>query len=147
MANITITVQSILNSATTLSITIDNASLVSALKTAINAQNGTPVAIIDLYFNGVNLVNTNTLASYNIITNSFITASNNISNSSLWTKQQRQEYKLQLAQLRRKAGGDSTKPFYRINNTFNIDLLPTKYTGDTVTDNVAPLQLSRPWIP
>ena len=48
MANVTISVQSFLNSATKLSITIDNAQTVTQLKTAINTAEGTPTAI--MYF-------------------------------------------------------------------------------------------------
>lgn len=68
--------------------------------------------------------------------------------STLPTKEARQKAKLDLAQTKRQAGGDTTKPYYRVNNTYNIDALPTKYSGNTVVDNpnTGGLLQARPWI-
>jgi hypothetical protein len=65
--------------------------------------------------------------------------------STLASKQARQVAKLNAAQTRRRAGGDTTKPYYRARNTYNINLLPTKYSGNVVVDNAGSLVQSRPW--
>jgi len=67
------------------------------------------------------------------------------------TKEARQIQKLEIAQLKRSgSAGDGSSvdiPGYRILNTYNRDLLPTKYTGNTTTNNpnVGGLQTGRPW--
>jgi len=66
------------------------------------------------------------------------------------TKEERQIQKLDIAQRKRTGGlaGDSTQgDYYRLLNTYDRDRLPTKYTGNTVTDNPNPggLQPGRPW--
>lgn len=68
--------------------------------------------------------------------------------STLASKQARQEAKLNLAQTRRQAGGDTTSPAYRALNNYDIDLLPTKFSGNSVVDNANPdgLVAGRPWI-
>ncbi len=68
--------------------------------------------------------------------------------STLATKEERQEAKLDLAQTQRQAGGDTTAPRYRQNNTYDINALPTKYSGNTVVDNAntGGLVQGRPWI-
>jgi hypothetical protein len=78
--------------------------------------------------------------------------------STLSTKQAKQIAKLDIASAKRQgkvvaADGtvtgavDSTKNYYRYNNTYNINDLPTKYTGNDVTDNAntGGLQTARPW--
>jgi hypothetical protein len=68
------------------------------------------------------------------------------------SKEERQIQKLEIAQLKRSgSAGDGSSvdiPGYRILNTYNRDLLPTKYTGNTVTnnDNTGGLYPGRPWI-
>ena len=151
MANVTISVQSFLNSATKLSITIDNAQTVTQLKTAINIAEGTPTAIMNLFFNGT-LLSTGaaTLASLSIVTGSYIQSSNNLTEAELWTKQERQDYKLQLAQLRRRAAGDTSAKFYRENNTYDLTLLPDTYNnnspGSDDNPNTGGLVVGRPWL-
>lgn len=71
-------------------------------------------------------------------------ASNGI--STLPTKQARQVAKLDLAQTRRRAGGDITAPYYRVYNTYDISRLPTRYVGNDVIDNPGPLLPTRPWL-
>lgn len=146
---VTVFLQSFLNSATNLTISIDDGSTVLALKQAVYALEGTPVPIMELYYNNVLLVDSNTLASYSIVTNSYIKTSNNLINSTLWTKENRQIYKLTLAQLRRRAAGNTGAPYYRVNNTYDINLLPSRYVGNNVVPNVHPsgLVLGRPWLP
>ena len=65
--------------------------------------------------------------------------------STLPTRQARQTAKLDLAQAQRQALGT---PGYRDLNTYDLDLLPTRYSGNTLVDNANPggLQVGRPWI-
>jgi len=78
--------------------------------------------------------------------------------STLATKQAKQQAKLDIAEAKRQGKTvavdgtitgsiDATKPYYRSLNTLNINLLPTKYSGNTVSDNanVGGLQSGRPW--
>ena len=61
-------------------------------------------------------------------------------------KQSRQIAKLELAQLRRQAGGDTTATYYRSRNVYNIDLLADKYTSNTTTVmTTSTLVEGRPW--
>ena len=66
------------------------------------------------------------------------------------TKERRQIQKLDIAQRKRTGGlaADSTQgDYYRPRNTYDRDLLPTKYSGNDVVDNanVDGLQPGRPW--
>jgi hypothetical protein len=63
--------------------------------------------------------------------------------STLATKQLRQEAKLALAASKR-----ATDPERYPNATPDLDLLPTKYSGNDIIDNpnTGGLQLGRPWI-
>ena len=71
-------------------------------------------------------------------------------------KQLKQEGKLTIAEAKRQgkdvaADGtisgsyDDTKEYFRLYNQLDIDLLPTKYSGNNVVDNAAALQDGRPW--
>jgi hypothetical protein len=63
-------------------------------------------------------------------------------------KAARQLAKLELAQLRRQAGGDTSSTFYRIRNVYNIDLLADKYISPTSTvGTTSTLSIGRPWPP
>lgn len=139
MANITISVQSFLNSANNLSITIDNAQTVAQLKTAINAAESTPTDIMDLFLNGIKLTDATTLAASGLISGSYIKTSNNLTQAGLWTKQERQDYKLQLAALRRAATGRLS--------TYDINKLPNPYNGNDSApdDGASTLVVGRPW--
>jgi hypothetical protein len=78
--------------------------------------------------------------------------------SQLSSKQARQRAKLDIAQAKRQGktvaengtitgSDDSTQPFYRNNNIYDLSLLPTQYSGNTVSDNpnTDGLELGRPW--
>ena len=147
MASIAITVQSFLNSATNLSITIDNALTIADLKIAVNTAEGTPTAIMDLYLNDVKLADATVISAAGIVAGTHINVSNNISDSSTWTKEQRQSYKLQLAELRRQAAGDATATYYRAYNVLDINLLPNPYNGNDPApdDGASTLSVGRPW--
>ena len=78
--------------------------------------------------------------------------------STLSTKAERQSAKLDIAQLKRKgytlnddgtiaSGPDTTKIFYRLNNTYDLTLLPDTY-ATTADDNAntSGLVQGRPWL-
>ena len=88
-------------------------------------------------------------------------ALNGISTQS--TKQLKQEQKLEIAEAKRQGktvtaaassysitgSGDDTVNYYRSLNVLDIDILPTKYSGNTVVDNTKDggnLILGRPWL-
>lgn len=66
--------------------------------------------------------------------------------STLATRELRLKAKLDLAQTKRQAVGTNG---YRINNKYNLTLLPTQYTGNTLVDNanVGGLLTAHPWTP
>ena len=125
MANITITVQSLLNTAVYDSYTIDNGQTIDQLKTAINTARSFNSAWYDIVFNEEILSGSSTLASLGIITNTALRTHNKI--NKLANRQLRQEAKLALATLDRAASSKRS--------TLTIDNLPTKYSGDTIVDN------------
>jgi len=58
----------------------------------------------------------------------------------------KQQAKLELAQLRRQAGGDTSSTFYRSRNIYDIDSLADKYTSNTTTVmTTSTLVEGRPW--
>lgn len=79
--------------------------------------------------------------------------------STLSTKQLKQEAKLAIAEAKRQGydvaidgtisgSANVSQPFYRTLNTANISILPTKYVGNVVVDNIVDgnvLILGRPW--
>ncbi len=78
--------------------------------------------------------------------------------SELSTKEARQLAKLEIAEAKRNGKVvaddgtvtgpiDPTKPYYRTNNVLDISELPTKYSGNTVVDNInsTGLVAGRPW--
>ena len=137
MANITITVQSLLNTAVYDSYTIDNGQTINQLKTAINTARSFDSTWYDIVLNGSVVPGTATLASLSIITGTQLRTHNKISR--LATRQLRQEAKLALATLDRTASGQP--------HTLTINDLPTKYSGDTIVDNAnaGGLVQGRPW--
>ena len=66
------------------------------------------------------------------------------------SKQERQLEKLYIAQAKRQAFGDITKTYYRVNNTFDITLLPDTYNGNMPgaddNANTGGLLNGRPWV-
>jgi len=138
MANITITVQSLLNTAVYDSYTIDNGQTVNQLKTAINTAQGFNSTWYDIVQNGHVVLGTATLTSLGITTGTVLRTHNKIAR--LATRQLRQEAKLALATLDRIASGETR-------TTLTIDDLPTKYSGDTIVDNAntGGLVVGRPW--
>lgn len=138
MANITISVQSLLNSAEYDSYTIDNGQTVNQLKTAIQTATNVDPAWYNIVFNSQVLSGTATLAASNVMNGSVLRVANIIGR--LATLQDRQEAKLNLAALDRASSGNPR-------DTYDITELPTKYVGNTVVDNPHPTGLieGRPW--
>jgi hypothetical protein len=138
MANITIQVQSMLNTATYDSYTVSDAITVSTLKTTIQAATGFNPSWFNLYFQYETLSDTDVLATKGIVNGSVIRTINVI--RSLSSKEDRQKAKLALAALDRTASGNPR-------DSFDITELPTQYSGNTVVDNpnVGGLVEGRPW--
>lgn len=138
MASITITVQSLLNTAVYNSYTIDNGQTIDQLKTAINTARSFNSTWYDIVLDQHIAAGSATLASLGIVNGTVLRTHNKISR--LATRQLRQEAKLALAALDRTASGESR-------TTYTINNLPTKYSGDTVVDNpnTGGLIVGRPW--
>jgi hypothetical protein len=145
----TILVQSFLNSATKLTTAATPSTTVDQLKTIVNGLEGVNTSIMQFYI--INTVTTTatvlvsgTLGSYGVSTTATIYSSNTISTST--SKVTRQTAKLDLAELRRKAGGNTTTNYYRSYNVYDINLLADKYTSNTTTvHTTSTLAAHRPW--
>jgi hypothetical protein len=138
MANITITVQSLLNTAVYDSYTIDNGQTINQLKTAINTARGFDSTWYDIVQNEHIVSGTATLSSLGITTGTQLRTHNKIAR--LATKELRQIAKLELAQLDRAATGRPSE--------YDITQLPAQYVGDVATNNLneGGLQQGRPWV-
>lgn len=140
MANITISVQSLLNNSVYNSYTVDNASTVASFKTTIASARGyASTNWFTLYFNNQLLADANTLASYSIVTGSQLKISNEIAYFA--TKELKQKAKLDLAKLDRTAQSNPR-------SNYDITKLPTQYSGNNLVDNPnsGGLIKGRPWI-
>lgn len=137
MASITITVQSLINTAVYDSYTIDNGQTIAQLKTVIDTARGFDSTWYDLV-NGNVLTESSTLSSLGIVTGTQLRTHNKIGR--LATRQARQEAKLALAGLDRTASGEAR-------TTLTINDLPTKYSDNTLVDNAnsGGLVIGRPW--
>lgn len=126
-------VQSFLNSATKLTISVNTTTTFSELAELVYVAEGTTSTIQQFYINNVEIDTSATMAVYNITTGTYIGSSNTI--SQLSTKELRQKAKLDLASLKRK-------------EIYDINKLPTQYIGNTSTDNVNVygLEIRRPWV-
>ena len=139
MANITITVQSLLNAAQYDSYTIDNGQTINQLKTVIQTATGVETLWYDIVKNEEILSGTSTLSSLGIVNGTQLRTHNKISR--LATLELRQKSKLDLAALDRE---NVSNP----RSTYDITELPTQYIDDTVYDNpnTSGLTEGRPWI-
>jgi hypothetical protein len=138
MANITFTVQSLLNTAVYNSYTVADTTTISNFKLTIQATQGFDPSWYALYFNNTILNDANTLASYNISNGSVLRSINKIAR--LATFELRQHAKLDLAALDRLASNNPR-------HDYDISELPTQYSGDAIVNNLngAGLMLGRPW--
>jgi hypothetical protein len=139
VANITITVQSLLNTAVYDSYTIDNGQTINQLKTAINSARGFDSTWYNIVLNQHVVSGSATLASLGIVTGTVLRTANVIDR--LATKELRQKAKLDLSELDRAADGNPR-------STYDITELPTQYSGNNIVDNPQPagLILGRPWV-
>jgi imidazolonepropionase-like amidohydrolase len=143
-----ILVQSFLNSATRLSTTATTATTVAQLKTLVNAIEGVSTSIMEFYIKNdattATVLVSGALGSYGITTATIIYSSNTISTAT--SKVDRQLAKLELAQLRRQAGGNTSTSYYRTYNVYDVDLLADKYASNTSTvGTTSTLVVHRPW--
>jgi len=137
-------VQSFLNSATKLTISVNTTTTIAQLADLVYAAEGTTSTIMQFYVDNIQAASTATMASLNVTTGTYIGSSNVI--STLTNKVDRQLAKLELAQLRRQAGGNTTTNYYRIYNVYDVDLLADKYTSNTTTvGTTSTLVVHRPW--
>tara|TARA_R110000868_G_scaffold231289_1_gene484651 strand:- start:16 stop:456 length:441 start_codon:yes stop_codon:yes gene_type:complete len=144
MATINITVQSLLNSSSYDLQIVDTVGTIGDLKTAMETNFSYSAAWFELVFNDEVLDTAQTIGSYGIVDGSVLRIQNNVAN--LATKQARQVAKLELAQLRRQAGGVTSSTFYRLYNVYDVDLLADKYTSNTTTvGTTSTLAIHRPW--
>ena len=144
----TILVQSFLNSATKLATTATTSTTVAQLKTLVYAIEGVNTSVMQFYVKNnattATVLVSGTLGSYGITTATTVYSSNTISTAT--NKVDRQLAKLELAQLRRQAGGDNSSTFYRSRNIYAVDLLADKYTSNTSTvGTTSTLVEGRPW--
>jgi hypothetical protein len=139
LATITVYVQSFLNAATALEISISNGSTGADLKDAVNVAEGTPILIMNMYFDDELILDTDVLSEINVVDESYIKTSNNLTEDGLWTKEERQDYKLQLASLRRAETSRTS--------TYDINELPNPYNGNDSApdDGASTLTQGRPW--
>jgi hypothetical protein len=140
MAAITISVQSLLNTAVYNSYSVDTTNTITQVKTTINAARSWDSSWYNLVYNNVALTNGSaTLASLGISGNVTFRTANVIDR--LATKELKQKAKLNLSELDRAAAGNPRA-------TYDITELPTQYSGNNIVDNPQPngLILGRPWI-
>ena len=133
-------------------LTIDDGQTMAQLRSAIIADetlNSAYYGRVSIHKNGLVKDSTDdsgtTLLSAGIVAGDIITVASDRNQAS---KQLSQEMMLDIAQLKKQAGGDTTKPYYRSLNTYDVTILPTRYVNDTVTDNTGDggdLTASRPW--
>jgi hypothetical protein len=129
---------------------VESSDTIEGVKAKIQDQLGIDSNLQKITFNDIILEDNNTLSDYNIQKNALLVLT--LLNPAQASKHERQLAKLELAQTKRNAGGDSTKPYYRKLNIYNTALLPTQYavnsddTNDVVDNpNVVGLVIGRPW--
>jgi hypothetical protein len=133
-------------------LTIDDGQTMAQLRSAIIGDEGLSSSYysrVSIHKNGTVKDSTDdsatTLASAGIVAGDIITVACERAQAN---KEANQLMALEIAQLKRRAGGDTTKPYYRSLNTYDVTILPTRYVGDTVTDNTGDgdvLTQGRPW--
>lgn len=150
MANINITYKGLIG--TVESITIDDASTIDQLIAAIAAAEGLSTDYYSLSLERDHTVSdvaygdsSTTLADLGIVDSDYILCTTKQAGS----KEDRQIQKLEIAQVKRQAGGDTTKTYYRVLNTYDAGLLPDTYNGNESgsddNPNTGGLVVGRPW--
>ena len=132
-------------------LTIDNGQTMAQLRSAIISDETLASAYygrVSIHKNGLVKDSTDdsgtTLLNAGIVAGDIITVATERAQAS---RQLSQEMQLDIAQLKRKAGGDTSKPYYRSLNDYDKTELPTQYEGDSLLDNPNSegLLLGRPW--
>jgi hypothetical protein len=128
---------------TTISLDVEPSDTIAGVKAKIEVQEGILSSLQQLTFNGTVLQDGSVLSEYNIQKNAVLILTVSLS------KQARQIAKLELAQTKRRAGGDTTKPYYRARNTYDLTRLPDTYNvnvpGADDNPNTGGLVVGRPW--
>jgi hypothetical protein len=140
MATISLTVQSLLNTALYDTYVVSTTDTVGTLKANIETATNVNVSWYSLYYGSTLLSNTTaTFDDYGITSNITLRSANQIAR--LTTLEDRQQAKLALASLDRETSGN---PRYIL----DITELPTYYSGNTIVDNPNPGGLieGRPWV-
>ena len=133
-------------------LTIDDGQTFAQLRTAIIADE----TLASAYYGRVSITksgtfydstddSSTTLSAAGVVAGDIVTVASVRGQAS---KQVQQEMTLDVAELKRAAGGDTTKPYYRARNSYDVTELPTRYVGNTVTDNTGDggnLTVGRPW--
>jgi len=154
MANITVSVRSLWGTSIYRAITIDNAQTFEALIAAVAAEDNLQSDYYHIYLCRDMTINditfgdsSTTLASKGIVTGDVFVTKSRVSEVAAFNKGEAQRMKLEIAQAKRQADGDTTAPYYRENNYYDIALLPTQYSGSNIVDNVnaGGLVDGRPW--
>ena len=130
-------------------LTIDNGQTMAQLRTAIISDEGLDSAYygrVSIHKNGLVKDSTDdsgtTLLAAGIIAGDIITVASDRNQA---TRQKSQEMTLDIAQAKRSIAG---QPYTRALDTYDVTTLPTRYVGDTVTDNTGDggdLAQGRPW--
>ena len=120
-------------------LTIDNRQTFAQLRTAIISDETLAAAYygpVSKTKNGVFYDSTNnasvTLANAGVVSTDIKTVASDRGQA---TKQVQQEMDLNIAKLKRAAGGDTSKPYSRARSTYDVTTLPTRYVNSTVPDN------------
>jgi len=149
MANIDVTYKGLTGIEVVL--TVANTLTIDGLISAIASNEGLPTDYYKVSLGGSPDKNEVSYgdSSATIASMGFVTGSRAIcSPSQDGTKQSRMIQKLEIAQEKRQANGDTTKRYYRVKNTYDITQLPTQYIDNVATNNLngGGLQLGRPWV-
>ena len=125
-------VQSLLFAGKTLTLEVEPSDSIENVKSKIQDAEDVDPLRMELYYDGTPLLDGQTLSDYNIQKEQYIKTSNNI--SQLGTKELKQVAKLELAAAKKGVA-------------YDINKLPTKYSGNTVVDNpnTGGLVAKRPW--
>ena len=136
-------------------LTIDDGQTMTQLRSAIISDEGLSSSYysrVSIHKNGLVKDSTDdsatTLASAGIVAGDIITVASERSQAN---KEANQLMTLEIAQLKRKAGGDNTKPYYRQWNTYDQLALSLPYADNSSTleddaNTYNPLVPHRPWV-
>lgn len=139
MANITISVQRLTNTAVYDSYTIDNAQTVTQLIATVAAARGYSTSWFALSLNNELLTGATTLAASGLVGGSIVRTANKI--GSLANRELRQKAKLDLAAIDRAESSNDRA-------TVDLTTLPTQFNDNAIVDNpnIGGLVAGRPWI-